>query len=167
MPKKPSKQERAYDFRHALETDFSKAESILREHPFVLDHPVFGDSESSLHYFAVENQHDIVSWLIARGANPNGIANDDSPIHSAAQLGHLETVRILANSEVNLDSVDDAGETALHKASRGGHLEIIEFLLHAGANPSIPEMCGELPIDQALPRKAEQIKSLFEQYAPT
>ena len=164
MPKKPSKQERAHEFRYALGTDLAKAESILRDHPFVLDHPVYGDCESALHYFATGNQHEIVSWLIARGANPNGIAEDDRPIHAAAQLGHLEVIRVLAESGADLDSRDNLGETALHKASSGGYLEVIDFLLQAGADCSITEMCGELPVDQALPRKAEQVRSLFNKH---
>ena len=165
MPRKPSKQEQAHDFRHALGINLAKADSILREFPFVLDHPVYGDSESALHYFATGNQNEIVSWLIARGANPNGITDDDSPIHAAAQLGHLKTVRVLIESGVDKDAKDFLEETALHKASSNGHLEVIELLLQAGADPSVSGMYGDLAIDQALPRKAEQIRSLFESYS--
>jgi ankyrin repeat protein len=165
MPKKPSKQERAYEFRHLLGTDLAAAESILREHPFVLDHPVYGNSESAVHYFATGNQHEIVSWLMAHGANPNGIAEDDFPIHVAAQLGHLETVKVLAESGAKLDARDDSGETALHKASCGGHLDVIDFLLQAGADPSISEMGGQLPIDQASPGKAEEVRARFCRHA--
>lgn len=164
MPKKPSKQERAHDFRYALGTDLAKAASILREHPFVLDHPVYGDSESALHYFATGNQHEIVSWLIARGANPNGISNQENPIHAAAQLGHLETIKVLIESGADLNAKDHTEDTALHKASRGGYLEVIELLLQAGADPSIKEMCGELAVDQALPRKAELVRSIFRKH---
>jgi cytohesin len=137
----------------------------LREHPFVLDHPVYGDSESALHYFATGNQHEIVSWLISHGANPNEISEDDRPIHAAAQLGHLEVIMALAKSGAELDSIDNFGETAIHKASSGGYLDVIDFLLQAGADCSIGEMCGKLQIDQALPRKTEQIRSLFNKHA--
>jgi ankyrin repeat protein len=153
--------ENVHAFRHSLISDRDEAGRLLEIHPELIDCAVFGSSESALHFFAVENQLDVVRWLLLNGANPNGIAENGSPLHSAAQLGHEGVCRALlkAGSEPNM--LDFLGETALHKASAGGYVQVIELLLAMGADPTIPEMCGELPIDQALPRKRDEVRAVF------
>lgn len=164
MAKKRSHKELGYEFRYALETDFEKAGSILREHPFLIDFPVYGESESALHFYSTENQHAIVEWLIEHRANPNGIDQDSFPLHDASLLGHFAVCKTLLAAGANPNLKDSVGETALHQASRNGHIEIIRLLLDSGADPSISEMCDELPEDYALPRKADEIRALFRQH---
>jgi len=55
MSEKSSKQELAYEFRNWLCTDLIKADKFLAQHPFVLDYPVYGRSESAIDYFVTEN----------------------------------------------------------------------------------------------------------------
>lgn len=155
----------AREFRYALATDLEVAESLFRKRPELIDYPVYGDSESALHFFATENRADIVAWLIDHGANPNGIADDNFPLHAACQLGHLEVCRVLLGAGAKPNLKDFVEETALHKASCTGRLEILELLLNSGADPSITEMCGELPVDQALPRKSDEVRSVFDRHA--
>lgn len=167
MPKKPSKQELAYEFRYALSSNLAKAEECLRLNPWLIDHPVYGDSESALHFFATENYREIVDWLLNNGANPNGVDDSDTPLHAAAQLGHSEVVRSLVSAGANVNALDFLEETPLHKASSSGHIEILEHLLDSGADPTIAETCGELPVDMALPRKLARVKEVFERYQKT
>lgn len=167
MPKKPSMKESAYAFRHALTCDRSEAAKLLRKYPQLIDYPVYGDSESALHFFAVENQVDIVKWLLAHGASPKGIEDGDSPLHSAAQLGHEDVCRELLEAGSDPNQLDFLGETALHKASARGCITVIELLLASGADPAITEMCGELPVDQALPRKRDEVCAVFDRHAAT
>jgi len=157
----------ADEFRHWLANDLVKAEPILKKHPELINHPVYGQSESALHYFAVENRIDVVTWLLARGADPNGIKSGGFPLHESAQLGNTEMCRILLTAGANPDTPDSLGETALHKASSHAYLEIIELLLGSGADPAIPEMCGELPIDQSPPRKRAKVQAVFDRYPST
>ena len=153
--------ELASEFRAALVSDLALAARLLVKHPSLIDHPVFGRSESALHFFATEDRADVARWLLSKGANPNVTATGDSPLHAAAQLGHREVCQALIQAGASLDLQDNLGETALHKASSGGYVELIIALLDAGADPSIAEPCGELPVDQALPRKREQIMAAF------
>ena len=155
----------AYEFRHWLANDLVKAEPILKKHPELINQPIYGESESALHYFAVENRIDVVTWLLARGADPNGIGSDRFPLHESAQLGNAEMCRILLNAGANPDTPDSLGETALHKASSNAYLDMIELLLVSGADPGIPEMCGELPIDQSPPRKRDQVQAVFDRHS--
>lgn len=164
MPKKPSMKDNAYAFRRALTADRDEAARLLRLHPELIDHPVFGDSESALHFFAVENKLEIVRWLLSHRANPNGIAKDDSPLHGAAQLGHEDVCRDLLEAGADPNRIDSLEETALHKAAAGGYTAVIDLLLDSGADPTIIEMCGELPVDQALPRKREEVRAVLDRY---
>lgn len=165
MPKKPSIKESAYAFRHALTSDLGEASRLLKADPELIDCPVFGESESALHFFSVENQLEIVRWLLSHRSNPDGISEESTPLHGAAQLGHLAVCRCLLEAGADPNVRNFLDETALHKASAGGYTEIITLLLESGADPLIPEMCGELPIDQALPRKRDEVRAIFDQYA--
>ena len=80
----------ASEFRAALVSDLALASRLLLKHLSLIDHPVFGRTESALHFFATEKRADVARWLLSKGANPNGIATGDSPLHAAAQLGHRE-----------------------------------------------------------------------------
>ena len=162
MPKKLNTEDLASQFRAALASDLALAARILVKHPGLIDHPVYGRSESALHFFATENRADVARWLLSKGANPNGTATGGSPLHAAAQLGHSEVCQALIQAGADLNLQDKFGETPLHKASSGGYVEVITRLLDAGADPSIIEPCGELPVDQALPRKRDQIRALFD-----
>jgi ankyrin repeat protein len=162
MPKKPSIEELASGFRAALVSDLASAARLLVKHPGLIDHPVHGRSESALHFFATENRPDLVRWLLSKGANPNGAAPGDSPLHAAARLGHGEVCQALIQAGADPDLQDKLGETPLHKASSGGHVEVLTALLDAGADSSIVEPCGESPVDQALPRKRDRIRAVFD-----
>lgn len=165
MPHKPSKQDHARAFRNALSSDLEQASDLLKRQPDLIDYPVFGESESALHFFAVEKRADVVAWLIEHGADPNGIADDDTPLHGAASLGHDDVCKLLLEAGADPNGKDYSEETPLHKAATKGHLGIIESLLSSGADPSIRDMCDERPIDQALARKRDEIQALFDRHS--
>jgi ankyrin repeat protein len=162
---KTSVSDTAYQFRHWLANDLAKAEPILKKHPELINQAVYGDSESALHFFSVENRSDVITWLIARGANPNGIASDSFPLHEAAQLGNIEICRLLVEAGADPNLQDFVGETSLHKAASHAYVEIIELLLDFEADPTIRGMCDELPIDQSPPRKRAKVQAAFDQHA--
>ena len=151
----------AYQFRQMLLRDRSQAAKILQQYPEIIDTPVYGKSETALHFFAVENELEIVVWLLSHGANPNGICEMASPFHDAASLRLVDVCRALLEAGADPNKIDALGETALHKASQVGNIPLIELLLDAGADPKIREMCGLLPIQQALPRKQKQVHAAF------
>ena len=57
--------------------------------------------------------------------------NRDTPLHLAAQIGHIDTVKFLA-LEMKCDptSRNADNNTALHLAVENGHLDIIHAVLH-------------------------------------
>lgn len=72
----------------------------------------------------------------------------------ASHHGHPSTVRILLDTNIDIDHVNNLGWTALIEAvilSDGGpvHQEIVGLLVDAGANPNIPDRDGVTPLEHA------------------
>lgn len=52
----------------------------------------------------------------------------------ASQNGHIETVRVLFDRDVDVNSATTEGLTSLHMAAQEGHVEVVSFLLERGAD---------------------------------
>lgn len=72
-----------------------------------------------------------VQRLIAGGADVNGPPSELSPLHLAAQYGHLPVVRALLAAGANPAAADRWQYCPLHLALNGGHEEIALLLLAA------------------------------------
>ena len=73
--------------------------------------------------------------LILAEANVN--AQDEegrTPLHWAADHGHLECLRELIKSGADVNAQECAGWTPLHWAAGEGHLECLRELIKAGSN---------------------------------
>lgn len=79
---------------------------------------------------------EIVQELIAAGAEVNR-GFDERPLHTAAEEGHLEVVRLLLDEEDYW--------TALMAASEAGHLPIVQLLVERGADVNAWSQ-GETPL---------------------
>jgi ankyrin repeat protein len=77
----------------------------------------------------------------------------------AAHYGHVDTVRFLIGTTIDIDHVNRLGWTALLEAvilGDGGprHTEIVRLLVAAGANVNLPDRSGVTPLAHA--RRAGQ-----------
>ena len=54
--------------------------------------------------------------------------NGATPLHLAAEEGHLECVKILTSFGASTDCKRSDGYTPLHIAAKEGHLRIVEYL---------------------------------------
>ncbi|XP_054900595.1 ankyrin repeat domain-containing protein 6b isoform X2 [Poeciliopsis prolifica] len=79
-----------------------------------------------------KGQADNVVQLINKGAKVAVTKYGRSPLHLAAQKGHLEVVRILLKAGCDLDIQDDGEQTALHRAAMVGNTDIISALIQEG-----------------------------------
>lgn len=150
-------------FRETLAVDLKEAVKMLAKDPSLIDAIVYG-TETSLHYWSVENRPDIVAWLLERGADPNRNSEISSPLMDAASLGRAEVCKALVEAGANPAWRDSNSETALHKAASNGSTVVCLLLIDAGAELNATEICGETPWDQALPRKCREIRDLLEKH---
>ncbi len=84
----------------------------------------------------------------------------------AAERGHVEYVRRVARTGIDLDHVNDLGWTALLEAvilGDGGprHQEIVRILLDEGADPDIPDRDGVTALEHAERRGYDEIVHLL------
>ncbi len=109
--------------------------------------------------WAAEGEHmEIVEYFISKGA--------PLTLGRAAQLGRVDWVRSLLETDPGLlDTVDGYG-TPLHQATLWGRLPAVEFLLAMGADPNVENCKGETAIEicvQGLEGKNRPMKTEDQQ----
>ncbi|XP_008565440.1 PREDICTED: ankyrin repeat domain-containing protein 6 isoform X4 [Galeopterus variegatus] len=81
---------------------------------------------------AYKGQAENVVQLINKGAKVAVTKHGRTPLHLAANKGHLSVVQILLKAGCDLDVQDDGDQTALHRATVVGNTEIIAVLIQEG-----------------------------------
>uniref|UniRef100_A0A8D2FST1 Ankyrin repeat domain 6 n=1 Tax=Theropithecus gelada TaxID=9565 RepID=A0A8D2FST1_THEGE len=72
-----------------------------------------------------------------------------TPLHLAANKGHLPVVQILLKAGCDLDVQDDGDQTALHRATVVGNTEIIAALIHEGCALDRQDKDGNTALHEA------------------
>ncbi|KAH6983535.1 hypothetical protein BKA56DRAFT_583810 [Ilyonectria sp. MPI-CAGE-AT-0026] len=117
---------------------------------------------SLLHLAATNGKDDMITYFLDQGFLKNiniSTKSGETPLHSAAENGHLSTCELLISRGAKLDMPTKNGSFPINFALRGGHMGVAECLLKAGS-PSMAEWADEaimsLTVDQeALCRSAE------------
>uniref|UniRef100_A0A8C4LA04 Ankyrin repeat domain 6 n=1 Tax=Equus asinus TaxID=9793 RepID=A0A8C4LA04_EQUAS len=81
---------------------------------------------------AYKGQVENVVQLINKGAKVAVTKHGRTPLHLAANKGHLSVVQILLKAGCDLDVQDDGDQTALHRATVVGNTEVIAALIQEG-----------------------------------
>ncbi|XP_072908170.1 histone-lysine N-methyltransferase EHMT1-like isoform X7 [Hemitrygon akajei] len=105
----------------ALDTERPKK---LRFHP------------KQLYISAKQGEMQKVLLMLVDGIDPNFRAehqNKRTPLHAAAEMGHVEICHMLVQAGANLDTCDDDQRTPLMDAAENNQLETVKYLLKAGA----------------------------------
>jgi ankyrin repeat protein len=103
--------------------------------------------DSDLHHAAKENREDIVSALIANGANIEAEDHEGwTPLHYAARTDSLEVAGLLIQSGAKVDVSNDTGFTPLHWAARMESFEVAKLLIQSGANIEAEDHEGWTPL---------------------
>ena len=85
----------------------------------------------------------------------------------ASERGHVDYVRRVVSTGIDVDHVNDLGWTALLEAvilGDGGpdHQEIVRILLDAGADPALADDGGVTPLQHARQRGYDEIAAILE-----
>ncbi|XP_032905138.1 histone-lysine N-methyltransferase EHMT1 isoform X3 [Amblyraja radiata] len=105
----------------ALDTERPKK---LRFHP------------KQLYISAKQGEMQKVLLMLVDGIDPNFRAehqNKRTPLHAAAEIGHVEICHMLVQAGANLDTCDDDQRTPLMEAAEHNQLDAVKYLLKAGA----------------------------------
>ena len=91
----------------------------------------------------------LLEQMLQRPRNPNGVDDHgNTPLHLAADTGHIEAVRLLleAGARTDVRNHQSGGEAPLHRAAVKGNSEVIRILLEEGADKDIPTNAGVTPL---------------------
>lgn len=87
---------------------------------------------------------ELINFFSQIGVNVKDVnKNGDSLIHIACQINNLNMLKMLNNSNTELNIQNEVGETPLHIAVRNGNMEIIKYLIECGANLNIQNNLGQ------------------------
>ncbi len=67
----------------------------------------------------------------------------------ATEARDVEAVKVLLDRHVDVNAVNDSGQTALHFAAQASD-DIVRLLVASGANPNAKDKQGRTPLDAAL-----------------
>ena len=106
----------------------------------------------------------LVEDLIRQGVQVNALSRSydnerrvwrwESPIATAARLGHMKVLRTLVEAGATMDLSDPAvGKSPLHWACARGHLDAARFLIERGACVNKTDFYSETPIVEAIGRR--------------
>lgn len=132
--------------------DVAGLRSLLREHPGLVVENVSSKlsspSASALQYVAVARFHGaldhdaaagLTQVLLESGADPDGPAETDSPLVTAASYGEMGMVEVLLAAGADLERRGDSipgGGSALSHAVYYGMPAVVDVLIRAGAVPN-------------------------------
>ncbi len=91
---------------------------------------------------AMLNHAELVSKMIAIGADVHAPGTQGSPMHEAADNGNLSMVQLLASSGANINRINDLGETPIFLAAEGGHWEVVQWIATHGGNVNAANKLG-------------------------
>lgn len=104
-----------------------------------------------LHSAVKANAVECVLLLVAECSNINSVEPCGfSPLHSAAELGHIHALKILLDHGVDPNLITrDKKNTPLHLAAEGGFSECVSVLLSKGADANACNYKGQIPLHLA------------------
>ncbi|CAM9830044.1 unnamed protein product [Pylaiella littoralis] len=129
-----------------------------------------GGGTSPLHLASCRGHVGVVHELLIAGADASrGDQFGYSALHLAAKHGFPDVItELLSFSSVDVDLLDESGETALHTAARYAKTQCMARLLGRGGDPTVPSKSGRRAADvvgqpqdkhnlQSLPHSATQL----------
>lgn len=95
-------------------------------------------------YFAVMSDYaDLVTKMVAHGADVHASGPQGSPLHEAAENGNLALVRLLVSTGAEINRINDVAETPIFLAVQQGRWEVVEWMATHGADINAKNRLGQ------------------------
>jgi len=146
---------------------------LLEEHVEGDINPAMSDRDTAFDAAARKghlDMLDIVSYYTKKLSNPNPGQNSKdelsgkTPLHMAAQVGHLQIVQHICSLLVDKNPKDSNGVTPLHTAAIHGHLEIVKYLVQLVEDKHPKSWQGFTPMDFAIAAEQWEIVNFFHRF---
>lgn len=101
-----------------------------------------------LHWAAINNRREIVSFYISKGAVVDAIGGElrSTPLHWATRQGHLGMVVLLMRHGADASLADGEGCSCIHLAAQSGHTAIVAYLVAKGQPVNQADSNGMTPL---------------------
>lgn len=114
-----------------------------------------GDQRVAFHMAAAGGQVSAVKLLRSMtqavpGAHSARDRDGHTPLHAAAERGHVKVVRQLLRWRCSIETESQHQSRPLHLAARHGHGPVISFLLEKQANHAVKDETGAEPLHLAV-----------------
>ncbi|KAB1280182.1 Histone-lysine N-methyltransferase EHMT1 [Camelus dromedarius] len=96
-----------------------------------------------LYFSARQGEVQKVLLMLVDGIDPNfkmEHQNKRSPLHAAAEAGHVDICHMLIQAGANIDTCSEDQRTPLMEAAENNHLDAVKYLIKAGALADPKEM---------------------------
>jgi len=116
-----------------------------------------------LHCAISQNQVAVARLLVARGADPDAVAEDEgfnrnhvsgTALYRAIAVSHSDLVELLIDGGADINAPDRYGRTPLWSAARRGQSEIVRLLIAKGADANVQGgdnyFCEGIPLGAAI-----------------
>jgi uncharacterized protein len=138
----------------ALQSGSFKTAILLAQEPQTRVEVSNPNNESALMMAAINNQLEVATVLIERGAEVN--RKGWTPLHYAATRGHIAMMRLLLENSAYIDAESPNGTTPLMMAAYYAPPLAVKLLLEEGADPTLRNQAKASALDMALANERKQ-----------
>ncbi len=138
----------------ALQSGSPKSAVLLAQEPQTRVEVSNPSNESALMMAAINNQLEVATVLIERGAEVN--RKGWTPLHYAATRGHIAMMRLLLENSAYIDAESPNGTTPLMMAAYYAPPLAVKLLLEEGADPTLRNQAKATALDMALANERKQ-----------
>jgi len=143
----------SYNFLKAVrDRDGDKVTTIVsKPGTTIINTKDYSTGESALHIVVARRDLQWLSFLLAKGADPNiRDSKGMTPLARAAELGWVDGARLLISVGASVNTTNDRGETPLILAVQRRDLPTVKLLLDNGGDPRLADhIAGMSALDYA------------------
>lgn len=124
------------------------------------DYPIGDLGKSLLEAARTGDEHE-VRTLLTKGASFTTDWLGASPLHLAAQYGHLDTALLLMRAGMSWDARTKVNKTPLHIATQCGHEDLVKAFIAQGADVNAQDLLLMTPLHWAAQRNHAVIAEIL------